>query len=452
MTNNLSLRGLLAASAGIAATGALSACGSGTPGQKAGSDGGSGSTIEFWHRSFTPVENEWYKQIVKKFNAAQSKVVVHDTEVPADSWEQKMKAAQAAGKAPDVYTHSGPIDDAVNAGQLHTLDDVMAKDKLAEILDTAVPVSKLNDKFYAYPLLLEAQCVLYWNKDMVKKAGLDPEKAPTTWEELLNNMAAVKKTLASGQFAISPASDGATFAWSTAGQLYNAMGHLALNDAWTAPALDDPGFKTLMNTYKTMWDQGYMPRQALAAYVEGKEFGQKKVAYKVGGSWMMSEIGSDYPDMLENTGVGPLPPFPGGEDRTTSTMGNFKWVIDAKSKNAQGAADFISWALAGDPSNLVDFFVKTQFTKVPVRKSVQEAVAKDPGAAKAPWSKIVTDQIAPKAIPEPTYPWDISLAVGTAMESVMKGAASPDQAIQTANAAIDKVIKREKLPEKAPKK
>ncbi|MDR2998759.1 MAG: hypothetical protein LBU78_11660, partial [Microbacterium sp.] len=65
--------------------------------------------------------------------------------------------------------------------------------------------------------------------------------------------------------------------------------------------------------------------------------------------------------------------------------------------------------------------------------------------------QVVIDDIAPTAIPEPTYPWDVSLAVGTAMESVMKGAASPDKAIATAEAAIQKVIDRDKLPEKAPK-
>ena len=73
-------------------------------------------------------------------------------------------------------------------------------------------------------------------------------------------------------------------------------------------------------------------------------------------------------------------------------------------------------------------------------------------AAKAPWSSVITNDIAPDAIPEPTYQWDVSLAVGTAMESVMKGAASPDDAIKTADAAIQKVIQSQDLPSKAPKK
>lgn len=442
---------VLSALGALTAAGLLAGCGSSTPGQSA-DDGESAdgvTTIQFWHRTFTPVENEWYENIVKKFNESQDEVKVVDTEVPADAWDQKMKAAQAAGKAPDIYTHSGSIQDAVNAEQLYELNKVVDQAKLDEIIDPAQPVSQIDGKYYAYPLLLEPQTVLFWNKDILDKAGVDSENGPETWEDLLDACKKIQPTLAKGTYCISPASDAVTFAWSTVGQQYNFAGHTALTDDWTAPDISGDGYRELMANYKELWDNGYMPKQALAAYVEGKDFGEQKVAFKVSGSWMMSEIGSDYEDMLSNTGVGAFPDASGGE-RSATTLGNFKWVIDAKSKNPEAAGAFLEWALAGDPANLVPFFVDTQFTKVPVRQSVQDAVADDDAAADAPWSKVVIDEIAPTAIPEPRYPWDVSLAVGTAMETVMKGAASPDAAIATAEKAIQTVITRDKLADKAP--
>ncbi len=380
-------RQLLTAGVALSAAATVTACGSSTPGTPAGptttaaTSGGGGTsaaaatTIEFWHRTFTPVENEWYKDIVKQFNAAQTDVKVVDTEVPADAWDQKMKSAQAAGKAPDIYTHPGFIEDAVNAGQLHELNQIVGEDKLAEIIDAAKPVSEIGGKYYAYPLLLEPQTVLFWNKDMLSAAGLDPEKGPTTWDELFDMCAKIKPTLKSGQYCISPALDAITFAWSTVGQQYNFAGHTALSPDWTKPAVNDPGYRALMEAYKKLWDNDYVPKQALAAYVEGKDFGEQKVAFKVSGSWMMSEIGSDFPDLLTKTGVGPFVNAPNSGGRTATTLGNFKWVIDAKTSHAEAAGKFLVWALAGDPQLLVPFFVKTQFTKVPVRKSVQEAVA-----------------------------------------------------------------------------
>lgn len=445
---------VLSALGAVTAAGLLAGCGSSTPGQGAGDGdaGGDGrTTVQFWHRTFTPVENEWYKDIVKKFNDSQDKVKVVDTEVPADAWDQKMKAAQAAGKAPDIYTFSASINDAVNAGQLHELNDLVPQAQLDEIIDAARPISEIDGKFYAYPLLLEPQTVLFWNKDILEGAGVDSENGPETWDDLLAACAKIQPTLDKGQYCISPASDAVTFAWSSVGQQYNFAGHTALSDDWSKPAINNDGYKNLMAKYKEMWDKGYMPKQALAAYVEGNDFGENKVAFKVSGSWMMSEIGSDFPDMLTKTGVGAFVNSAGADGRGATTLGNFRWVIDAKSKNAQGAADFMTWALAGDPDLLVPFFVKTQFTKVSARTAVQEAVAADAGAADAPWSAVVVDDIIPTAIPEPTYPWDVSLAVGTAMESVMKGAATPDEAIATAEKAIQTVIDREKLAEKAPK-
>src|SRR5690606_39687432 len=124
---------------------------------------------------------------------------------------------------------------------------------------------------------------------MLEAAGLDPEVGPTTWDELLSMCEAIKPTLSEGQYCISPAADAATFAWSTVGQQYNFAGHTALTDDWTAPNIDDDGYRELMASYKTLWDEGYMPKQALAAYVEGKDFGEEKAAFKVSGSWMMSE-------------------------------------------------------------------------------------------------------------------------------------------------------------------
>ncbi|QEW04621.1 ABC transporter substrate-binding protein [Microbacterium lushaniae] len=447
-TTSRSRRGAVIAISALGIGALLAGCGA-----SGGGDSGDGgvATVQFWHRTFTPAENEWYADIVKQFNDSQDEIKVVATEVPADAWDQKMKSAQAAGKAPDVYTHPGAIQDAVNAGQLHELNGIVSDEALGEIIDAAKPVSAVGDTYYAYPLLLEPQTVLFWNKDMLSAAGLDPETGPTTWSELLDMCAAIQPTLGDGQYCISPASDAPTFAWSTVGQQYNFAGHTALTSDWSAPDIDDDGYRELMNSYKSLWDEGYMPKQALAAYVEGQDFGEEKVAFKVSGSWMMSEIGSDFPDLLGATGIGAFPNADSATGDTATTLGNFKWVVDAKSKNPEAAGAFLEWAIGGDAENLVPFFVNTQFTKVPVRDAVQEAVAADPAAADAPWSGVIVNDIAPTAIPEPTYPWDVSLAVGTAMESAMKGAASVDDAIKTASDAISTVIQRDDLPSKAPK-
>lgn len=446
---------LIATLAGLTACASLAACGSGTPGTTADQDksggGGDRTTIQFWHRSFTPVEDAWYKKTVADYNAAQSKVKVVDTEIPADAWDQKVKAAQASNKMPDIYTHPGRIEDGVRLGQFAKLDGLVAADKLGELTEPGKAVAMSGGSYYGYPLLLEPQTVLFWNKDMFTKAGLDPEKPPTSWDELYAACDKLKPTLQAGQYCISTAADKATFAWSTVGQQMNFAGHTALNKEWTQPTVTDAGYVGLVNAYKKLYDTGDMPKQALAPYVVAKPFGEKKVAMMVSGSWAMSEIGSDYKDMLTRTGVGPFVSADGDQKKPTSTLGNFKWVIDAKSSQQKAAADFLQWSLADDPARLKPFFVDTQFTKSPVRQKVIDAVKADPGAAKAPWSSVITDAIVPHSIPEPTYPAEVSEAVGLAMEKGMKGTSDPAAALEEAAATIKQVIAKDNLPAQASK-
>ncbi len=41
--------------------------------------------------------------------------------------------------------------------------------------------------------------VMYWNKELFKEAGLDPNKAPTTWAELKDAATKLTKKDASGK-------------------------------------------------------------------------------------------------------------------------------------------------------------------------------------------------------------------------------------------------------------
>lgn len=439
------------AAAGAAGLG-LAACGSGTPGQSKDEDAAADgrTTIEFWHRTFTPFENEWYAGIVKDYNKASEKYHVKDVEVPADAWDQRMKSAQAAGTAPDVYTDPSTMDEGVRLGQFLALDDLIDKDKLENLTDQAKELVTVDGKIYGYPLLLEPQSALFWNKDMFEKAGLDPEKPPTSWDELDATCEKLKPTLPGGAFCITTAGDQDTFAWATVGQQYQVAGHYPVSDDWSTADADDPKYGELLDFYKKLLDKGYIPKQPLGAYVEAKAYGEKKCAMMTSGSWAFSEIASDYEDLLDRTGIAPFPTSDGDLSDAVATLGNFKWVVDAKTDQPEAAADFVSWCLADDAARLVPFFVGTQFTKAPARPDVADEVQKAPEAKKAPWSTVVSEDIAPASLTVPSYPWDILLAMGKAIEKGMTGT-DPTKALTAANSEIQKVIDREDLSGKAPK-
>lgn len=172
---------ILVASA-VAATLALAGCGSS---DNSGGSGGKGGTTEitFWQQQFEPYQQKWFKTYVDKFNASQTAVKVKYQVVPGDTWTQKLKAAQAAGTQPDVATTNyGGIPAGVANGQFAELDGLLPDKAWDDIKPNVAGFVKVDGKHYAYPMLVEPSTVLYYRKDLVTAAGLDPNSPPKTWD------------------------------------------------------------------------------------------------------------------------------------------------------------------------------------------------------------------------------------------------------------------------------
>jgi multiple sugar transport system substrate-binding protein len=165
----------------------------------------------------------------------------------------------------------------------------------------------------------------------------------------------------------------------------------------------------------------------------------------VNGSWAIGQIKTYYPKLLAKTAVAPMASFNGDQTKTTATLGGWTLTVDSKSKQKAAAADFIRYLLAGDPKIMAGFFKLSGYSKFTVRTSVDKALEKDPQAGKDPFMKIIAQKIVPYGRQEPKYPWDISFAMGTAIESAMKGKQSVQDALETANKTINSVIDKQGL-------
>lgn len=99
---------------------------------------------------------------------------------------QKVSAALAAKTLPDVAQIGGaPL--LATTGAIVKLQDVISKDKTfdkSDIWDVFWEYNSFEDEIWTMPFN-NSTPVLYYNKDMFQAAGLDPEKPPKTWEELI---------------------------------------------------------------------------------------------------------------------------------------------------------------------------------------------------------------------------------------------------------------------------
>jgi multiple sugar transport system substrate-binding protein len=436
----------VAATVVLAALG-LSGCG-GDSGDAAKTSDGK-TVVTFWQQKFEDYQQAWFKKYVDKYNAAQDKVKVELQVVPADTWQQKLKAAQAAGKQPDVATTNyGSIAPGMAQGQFVALDDLMDASKFADLKDNVKSFITINGKHYGYPMLVEPSTVLYYRKDLVKAAGLDPDKPPATWDELINWARKLTKGKVKGMSIASTTPD---LQWSSWGLQYNACGHLPVSDDWSKSTATDPCYTKLLGFYKTLYQEGLMPKTPKVPYPDATPYGQGEVAMMANGSWAVGQLKTDFKSMVDKTAVAEFPSFDGDLSKTTATLGGWTLTIDAKSKEQKEAAGFIDYLLAGDPQIMAGFFQTSGFSKYTVRTSVDQALASNPEATSDPFMKIISDDVVAHGKQEPAYPIEISQAFGTAIESAMKGNAPADKALATADKSINGVIKQQSLKGTAPK-
>ncbi len=143
-------------------------------------------TLQFWN-VFTGSDGDILRQIVDNYNKTNTDNIEIQMDImPNDQLQQKLPAAIATGTAPDLVLFGVEnIAPYVSNDSLEDISDfweVTGTDK-NNILENVLELSHVDGKLYGTPMQYNVS-YLYWNKDLFAAAGLDPEKAPETMEEL----------------------------------------------------------------------------------------------------------------------------------------------------------------------------------------------------------------------------------------------------------------------------
>lgn len=139
-----------------------------------------------WTNGFTGPDRPVVEELVRRFNASQTEVQVELIIEPWDTLLQKLLPSYAAGEGPTlVALGEEALEQYANAGVWAPMDDIYASgalDKSVYVPPVQESILSTDGKAYGVPMVYSTQA-LYWNKDLFRKAGLDPEKPPTTWAE-----------------------------------------------------------------------------------------------------------------------------------------------------------------------------------------------------------------------------------------------------------------------------
>ncbi len=106
--------------------------------------------------------------------------------VPYEQQTQKFLAALAAGNAPDVISLDiilNPYFNSIGAF-LDLSDRINALEYRSALPQGMLELGAWDGHYYGIPYTVDLSG-LVWNKELFREAGLDPEKPPTTWAELI---------------------------------------------------------------------------------------------------------------------------------------------------------------------------------------------------------------------------------------------------------------------------
>ena len=343
-----------------------------------GGSGGSGASggsaaqaargpIKVWLSNNTE-EVAWGKDMVKAWNAAHPKELVTAQEIPAGKTsEEVIGAAITAGNAPCLVYNTAPaaVPGFQKQGGLVALDSFKDGKAYVEARSGAAAdqYKSPDGKFYQIPWKSNPVMIFY-NKDMMKAAGVDPSAPPlATYDQFL---ATSKKLVSSGaaKAAIWPAPTSEFFqSWFDFYPFYAAeSGGKQLVESGKATFDSDAG-KKVANFWRTMYAEKLAPQEKY----NGDSFADKKAAMAVVGPWAIPVYGNKV-----NWGVAPVPTSAGTSADKISTFSDAKNIaIYSACKNQGTAWDLLKFSTSQEQ----DGALLTKTGQMPLRKDVATVYA-----------------------------------------------------------------------------
>ena len=190
------MRKALAAVAGLAVAGlALAGCAGGSAG---GDKGGNPNQVEVFTWWASGSEKTGLDALVKVFDQQYPDVTFVNAAVAGGAGSNAKNALASRLKAnnpPDSFqAHAGAeLTDYIEANKLEDLSSFYKENKLTDVFpSTLLDRLTVDGKIYSVPSNIHRANVVWVNTDLLKKAGIDPTKAPANLDAWLSDMKKLK--------------------------------------------------------------------------------------------------------------------------------------------------------------------------------------------------------------------------------------------------------------------
>jgi multiple sugar transport system substrate-binding protein len=386
--------------------------------------------LKFWNY-WDGTNKQAIEALVKEFNETHPYIHVSSVYIGWGELLPKLMAAAAGGEVPEVA-----IGDLVwmsklaRTGILKPLDEYVKEIDYEDFYPEMRKIGQYNNKIYSLPVSAN-NLQLFYNKDIFRANGLDPEDPPDTWEELME----VAKKCSNPENGIygmelyTQTGEGLT--WQFQVYLWQAGGEFLSADLSRAAFNSSAGKKALQ-----FWVDLIETGASLAG--PWGLFGQGKAAMVMDGTWMVGgwRPGGWAPATFD-WGTA-LMPIPTGGERATNMGGEQIFIFQTTPTKEDAAWEFVKWLTSKEIQ--IKWDILTSF--MPIRASVAE----DP--VYIAWATTTEPRLLPfiegqqyaHARPMvPQYP-EISDAFSEELQKALYGTVSVDEALANAEARVNEIL------------
>ncbi len=268
------------------------------------------------------------------------------TVIPDNQVVSKLAIGVQAGDVPDVISFDLIyMPDFMRAGLLVDITDAMKGDAdFAKVAPAFTHLATYKDRIYGTGFTPDVSILIY-NKDLFRKAGLDPDKAPASLQEIHDD---AKKIRALGAdtygFYFSGSCMGCNI-FTTSPMMVASGAKILPSNADDEP-LDGAGVKEVLQLFRDMWSEGLIPASAQtdngANFVATFKTG--KIGIQGAGGFLISDLKKEAPNL--DFGVAFLPGVKEGE--VSAFVGGDVVAIPKGSKHSDLALSFIKWELTDE--------------------------------------------------------------------------------------------------------
>lgn len=258
-------------------------------------------SIEFWTLQLSPTFNNYFNDIISKYEKAHPDVDVVWVDIPYDAAIQKLLASAVAGNSPDVVNLSSDfLAKFAGMNALVDLSEFLPKDTFQIFLPSALENCTYNNKIVGLPWYLNTYVLIY-NKEFFNKARLTEKDVPKSFNELVEITKKYKDN--SGSYALF---------WNIGKDSYLPMmlgsEDVAMTDELVTKAVfnSHEGIE-LIDKWVQLYRNGYLQSESIikpgSTIIEAYQSGQ--VAMVFTGPVFLRRVKDNAPSIYKSTDVAP---------------------------------------------------------------------------------------------------------------------------------------------------